>query len=82
MLLLLLLLLLLSLYVGRGAVLNMMMMMMHDKDDDDECLVCGRAYVPVFRGCVGCLFLQHHTTFYHFPFLYQFISTSYLGGMY
>ena len=65
-------------------MMMMMMMMMHDNDDDDgdEYLVCGRAYVPVFCGCVGCLFLQHHTTFYHFPFLYQFISTLYLGGMY
>ena len=70
-----------SLYI---VIIIIIMMMMHDNDDDDgdEYLVCGRAYVPVFCGCVGCLFLQHHTTFYHFPFLYQFISTSYLGGMY
>ena len=30
--------------------------------------------VPVFSGCVGCLFIQHHTTFCHFPFLYYRLS--------
>ena len=30
--------------------------------------------VPVFSGCVGCLSIQHHTTFCRFPFLYHRLS--------